>query len=113
GARAHSAARGGGLAAGAGRLQGAGFLDARAAAEWKIGRESHLAVRVSEGPRRRFSSIRIQTAPPSDSAQVAATLGLASGAWASPLAAGEAIERAVAAAVAAGHPYAELGVSGW
>ena len=110
---ADTAALSAGLAAIVERLQGDGFLDARAAAEWTSGREPRLAVRVSEGPRRRFSSIRIQTAPPSDSAQVAATLGLASGAWASPRAAGEAIERAVAAAVAAGHPYAELGVSGW
>lgn len=112
-----SAAVATGLAGLVERLQNLGFLNARASASWDsastAGGEARMVVRVIEGPRLRFREVRIATAPAADSARLAAALGLAPGSWASPRAVAEAIERALREAVDHGHPYAELGVSGW
>lgn len=104
-----------GLASLVERLQNLGFLDARAVADWDSAAapgDVRLVVRVIEGPRQRFRAVRIN-APEADSIRFAAALGLAPGSWASPRAAAEAVERALNDVVDRGHPYAELGVSGW
>jgi outer membrane protein assembly factor BamA len=112
-----SAAVAAGLAGLVGQLENLGFLDARASATWdsaaSLAGETRMVVRVLEGPRLRFRAVRLATGPAADSARFAAALGLEPGSWASPRAVGEALERAVRDAVDHGHPYAELGVSGW
>ncbi len=117
GARPDSAAVAAGLAGLVERLQNLGFLDARAVAVWDTAAafagDARLLVQVTEGPRSRFHAVRILAAPAADSLQFAGALGLAPRSWASPRATGEAIERALSELVDRGHPYAELGVSGW
>jgi len=112
-----SAAVAAGLAGLVERLQNLGFLDARASATWDSAASAsgdvRLVVHVLEGTRQRLRAVRIATAPAADSVTLAAALGLAPGSWASPREVGDAIERAVRDAVERGHPYAELGVSGW
>jgi outer membrane protein assembly factor BamA len=117
GARSDSASMADALGGLVERLENLGFLDARATAEWDTAGasrgEARLIVRVSEGPRFRLEAVRIAASPAADSLRFAAALGLAPGSWASPRATGEAIERALRELVDRGHPYAELGVSGW
>lgn len=106
-----------GLAGLVARLQNLGFLDARAVAHWDSASspagDVRLVVQVNEGPRLRLRAVRIVAAPAADSLRFAAALGLVTGSWASPSAVGEAVERALRELVDRGHPYAELGVSGW
>lgn len=105
-----SSALAGALAVLVQRLQSRGWLEARAEADWAD--SATLALRVESGPRRRIASLAWDMAR-ADSARFAAALGVSAGEWASPERFSSGIERAVAAAEAAGHPYATLGVSGW
>uniref|UniRef100_A0A832I9J8 Bacterial surface antigen (D15) domain-containing protein n=1 Tax=Eiseniibacteriota bacterium TaxID=2212470 RepID=A0A832I9J8_UNCEI len=93
------------------RLQAEGRLAARASGAW-AGPE-RLAVVIEEGPLHRLASLAIVAPGAEDSAAFAAALGLAPGQPVSPARVGAAIERAVARAVAAGHPYAELAFGAW
>lgn len=95
------------------RLQELGHLDARVRGAWEPGREPRLVIECFEGPRYRLGSVTVATGSPADSARFAAALGLEAGDPAAPRAVGESIARALGAVVDHGHPYAELGVSGW
>lgn len=95
------------------RLQDDGYLDARATATWQPGPPSVLSVEVNEGTRLRLASLVLRTASADDSAAFGRLLDLAPGGWISPGRVGDAVERAVRGAIAAGHPYAALGVVGW
>lgn len=93
------------------RLQNLGHLEARAIASWEEARR--LRVDVAEGPRARLSRVELFASTPAESLLVASALGIAAGAWASPGAVGEAIDRGVAQLVSEGHAYAALGVARW
>lgn len=99
----------GGLVA---RLQALGYLDARAEAR-RDSTGGRLVVRAQEGPLYTLRSLRVDVPAGGDSALFGAALPLVPGAPASPPQVTRAIERAVRAAVDAGHPYARLGVGGW
>jgi outer membrane protein assembly factor BamA len=92
-------------------LEGSGFLTARASAAWDSAASPVLRLTVEEGPRMRLASLAIDAPSREDSARFALALDLAPGAWASPSALGQAIERAVRDAADHGHPYATLGAS--
>jgi outer membrane protein assembly factor BamA len=93
-------------------LQNAGYLDARATAEWDTLRgEPRLMLRVAEGRRQRIAALAVDTSTPADSLALARALGIGVGEWASPAGLAEALRRAVEGAAAAGHPYAQLAVT--
>lgn len=94
------------------RLQSAGYLDARIEATWRADAEPVLVVATRPGRRYRFASIALDGAR-EDSLVFGRALGLAVGDVADPDAVTAAIERAVAAAEARGHAWAQLGVSAW
>ena len=92
------------------RLEGQGYLDARARGRWDGER---LVVTVDEGPRHRLAAFVLRATPPADSARIDAALDLAPGGWASPRAIGSAIERAVDRLVHDGYAYAEIDLAEW
>jgi outer membrane protein assembly factor BamA len=93
-------------------LQKAGYLDARATAEWDtLEREPRLALRVVEGRRQRIVALAVDTPSRADSTTLARALGIHVGDWASPAGLAEALRRAVESAAAAGYPYAQLAVT--
>src|SRR5206468_2814063 len=93
-------------------LQNLGYLDARARAGWEsTSREPALEVVVEEGQRMRWSSVVLEAPNPADSLAMTAALGLEPGAWASPAALREGIERCVSQVAARGYPYAQLTVT--
>ena len=70
-------------------LQNAGYLDARATAEWDTLRgEPRLMLRVAEGRRQRIAALAVDTSTPADSLALARALGIGVGEWASPRGAG-------------------------
>lgn len=93
-----------------GRLSDDGWLDANAEGEWPD--SATLAVRVTAGARRRVATLAWDLSR-EDSLLFAPALGVRVGDWASPARFAAGLERAVSAAEAAGHPYAQLGVGGW
>ena len=95
------------------RLEGDGYLEARATARWDTAGALRLTVAVELGPRARIASLIIEAPAREDSARFAAALGVAPGDVASPARLRERIERAVDQISGDGHPYAVLGVSGW
>jgi len=95
------------------RLQDQGWVDAHATAAWSAEAEPVLAVTVHEGARHLLRNITIAAPSPADSAALAASLALHPGDPASPRAVEAAMDRALATASDAGHPYASIGVSGW
>lgn len=108
-----SAAVSGALGALVARLQDLGYLDARAQASLDTTSGPLLRLAVAEGPRYAITRLRIEAPAGPDSGLFAAALELAFGAWASPSAVREAVEGAVRRIADQGHPYAQLGVSGW
>lgn len=98
------------LARALGRMQSEGWLDATGEAEWAD--SATLAVRLEAGARRRVASLAWD-APPEDSAAFARAAAFEVGEWANPARLASALERAVDAAVAEGHPYAQLAVAAW
>ncbi|OGF12800.1 MAG: hypothetical protein A2W00_00810 [Candidatus Eisenbacteria bacterium RBG_16_71_46] len=112
-APADSAALAAALGGVIGRLQNLGYLDARARAEWDSSGRATLSLQVAEGERLRVRSLALDTPGPVDSARFAGALGLAAGAWASPTAVREELERTLREVTDHGYPYATLGVSGW
>ncbi|MCC6350070.1 MAG: BamA/TamA family outer membrane protein [Candidatus Eisenbacteria bacterium] len=92
-------------------LQSGGWLSARVHAGWAQGNAA-LRVRAEAGPRARWGTLALEV-PPEDSAAFAAQLAWRPGTVAGPAALTEAVTRAVDAAVAGGHAWARLGVSGW
>ena len=96
-----------------GRLQELGYLDARARTSLDSVPAPTLHVTVIEGTRFRLRSVKLDLPAGADSARVAADLGLVPGTAISPRAVGDAIDRAVKAALERGHPYTSLGVAGW
>jgi outer membrane protein assembly factor BamA len=94
-------------------LQGRGYLDARATADWDGEARERLIVRVAEGERYRIASLRIQAPVGPDSAALAAALPTKIGAWASPSEVARALEAALETVSEQGHPYATFGVRSW
>lgn len=110
-ATADSAAVAAALARLSAALQSGGWLGARVRAELSADR-SALAVRVEPGERSNWGTLALEV-PPEDSAAFAAALEWRPGAPADPAALTAAVTRAVDRAAAAGHAWAQLGVSGW
>jgi outer membrane protein assembly factor BamA len=93
-------------------LQAAGYLEARARGAWdSVGVEPRLVVRAEPGARHRVASLQLDTPSSADSAQLAASLGIAPGDWAAPAAIAEAMTRAVRLAAESGYPYAQLAIT--
>jgi outer membrane protein assembly factor BamA len=93
-------------------LQNAGYLDARATAQWDtVQGDRHLVLRIVEGRRQRIEALAVDTPTPADSLALARALGIGIGDWASPAALAEGLKRAVESAAAAGHPYAQIAVT--
>lgn len=106
-----SAAAAGALARATAVLQSGGWLAGRVRAEWSADRAA-LLVRVEPGPRSRWGTLAFEV-PAEDSAAFAADVAWRAGATADPVALSVAVARAVDRAAAAGHAWAQLGVSGW
>jgi outer membrane protein assembly factor BamA len=96
-----------------GRLQDLGYLAAHATAGWDSLPSPRLVVSAREGPRYHLRTLQLALPGRDDSARVAADLDLHVGTPASPRILGEAVDRAVRAALERGHPYASLGITGW
>ncbi len=92
------------------RLEGLGYLDARARGRWDGER---LVVTIEEGTRHRLVALVLRASPSADSARIDAALDLAPGGWASPRAIGSAIARAVDRLVQEGYAYAEIDLAEW
>jgi outer membrane protein assembly factor BamA len=95
------------------RLEDLGYLDAHATADWEESETPRLRIDVTEGRRYRLARVGLITVDRADSAALADGLALRAGAWASPRAIAQAIQRSLAAASDRGHPYAALGVAAW
>jgi outer membrane protein assembly factor BamA len=101
------------LVAMTGRLQQQGWLDAHVHAELDTTTEPVLRLDVREGPRYRWGVVNVLAPTSGDSAALARGLLIRTGGWASPQEATLAVDRALHAIADHGHPYAELGVTGW
>jgi outer membrane protein assembly factor BamA len=97
------------------RLQGLGYLEARASATLDtVGSGApRLVVRTTEGVLHRFARVRIDAPGFADSVTLAAAALPARGTPASPAAIERAVRRVLAAADAVGFAYARLGVTRW
>jgi outer membrane protein assembly factor BamA len=93
------------------RLQDSGWLDGRLSAQWSAD-STTLLLRAEPGERYRWGRLALAV-PPADSATLASLLRWPRGEPAAPAQLSGLVERALAAAEARGHAWAQLAVTGW